>query len=189
MTRAVKGNFGYLKAKRLNVLIRTIIFFAISLALFIAGYISTGKKENLLTIVAVLGCLPACKSMVNAIMLFRASGCSRQAKETIYPLEGRLIGMYDMYFTSYQKNFAISHMVVDGKIILGYTESAVCDISACQEHLQTMLRQGGFKDMTITISNQLSKYCEQLKNLNQMTPGGTPEKDDEVRVVLYDISL
>ena len=43
--------------------------------------------------------------------------------------------------------------------------------------------------MTITISGQLSKYCEQLKNLNQMTPGGSPEKDDEVRVVLYDISL
>lgn len=189
MTRAVKGNFGYLRAKRLTVLIRTVIFFAISLALFAAGYITTGKKENLLTIVAVLGCLPACKSMVNTIMLFRASGCSSQAREAIYPLEGRLIGMYDMYFTSYQKNFAISHMVVDGKIILGYTETPSCDLSACQEHLQTMLRQGGFKDMTITISGQLSKYCEQLKNLNQMTPGGSPEKDDEVRVVLYDISL
>ena len=79
MTRAVKGNFGYLRAKRLTVLIRTVIFFAISLALFAAGYITTGKKENLLTIVAVLGCLPACKSMVNTIMLFRASGCSSQA--------------------------------------------------------------------------------------------------------------
>ena len=189
MKRAVKGNFGYIKAKRLAVLIRTIIFFAISLALFAAGYISTGKKENLLTIVAVLGCLPACKSMVNTIMFFRAEGCSSKAREAIEPLEGRLIGMYDMYFTSYQKNFALSHMVVEGKIILGYTEDRSCDRAACQEHLQTMLKQGGFKDMTITISNQLSKYCEQLKNLNQMTPEHNPEKDDEVRVVLYDISL
>ena len=138
---------------------------------------------------AVLGCLPACKSMVNAIMLFRARGCSDQARDAILPLEGRLIGMYDMYFTSYQKNFALSHMVVEGKIILGYTESGSCDRKACQEHLQTMLRQGGFQDMTITISDQLPKYCEQLKNLNQMPPCDTPEKDDEVRVVLYEISL
>ncbi len=138
---------------------------------------------------AVLGCLPACKSMVNAIMLFRARGCSDPARDAIRPLEGRLIGMYDMYFTSYQKNFALSHMVVEGKIILGYTESGSCDRKACQEHLQTMLRQGGFQDMTITISDQLPKYCEQLKNLNQMPPCGTPEKDDEVRVVLYEISL
>lgn len=189
MTRAVKGNFGYMKAKRLTVLIRTIIFFAISLALFVAGYVTTGKKENLLTIVAVLGCLPACKSMVNLIMLFRARGCSEEARAAIRPLEGRLIGMYDMYFTSYQKNFPISHMVVEGNIILGYTESDGCESAACQEHLQTMLRQGGFKDMTITISHQLSKYCKQLENLNQMPAGGSPERDDAVRVVLYDISL
>ncbi len=185
----MKGSFGYLKAKRLAVLIRTIIFFAISLALFAAGYITTGKKENLLTIVAVLGCLPACKSMVNTIMVFRAKGCSDQAKAAIEPLEGRLIGMYDMYFTSYQKNFAISHMVVEGNIILGYTESESCDLRACQEHLQSMLSQGGFKNMTITISDQLSKYCKQLENLNQMSPDNNPQKDDEVRVVLYDISL
>lgn len=189
MKKAVKGNFGYIRAKRLSVLIKTAIFFGISLSLFAAGYITTGKKENLLTIVAVLGCLPACKSMVNAIMLFRARGCSDQARDAIRPLEGRLIGMYDMYFTSYQKNFALSHMVVEGKIILGYTESGACDRKACQEHLQTMLRQGGFQDMTITISDQLPKYCEQLKNLNQMPPCDTPEKDDEVRVVLYEISL
>jgi len=189
LTGAVKGNFGYIKAKRITVTIRTLILFAVSLALFAAGYITTGKKENLLTIVAVLGCLPACKSMVGAIMLFRARGCSNQAREAIAPLEGHLAGMYDMYFTSYQKNFAISHMVVEGTVILGYTESDHCDLAACREHLQTMLRQGGFKDMTITISNQLTRYCEQLKNLAQREPSGSPEREDEVRALLYDISL
>lgn len=72
MKRAVKGNFGYIRAKRLSVLIKTAIFFGISLSLFAAGYITTGKKENLLTIVAVLGCLPACKSAVNFILFLRA---------------------------------------------------------------------------------------------------------------------
>ena len=94
-----------------------------------------------------------------------------------------------MYFTSYQNNFALSHMIVEGKVILGYTEDEKCDIRACQEHLQTMLKQGGIKDMTITISDRLQKYCEQLKNLNQIKPDNNPKKDDEVRVLLYDISL
>ena len=43
--------------------------------------------------------------------------------------------------------------------------------------------------MTVTISDRLQKYCEQLKNLNQITPDNNPKKDDEVRVILYDISL
>lgn len=189
MKKAVKGCYGYIAAKRIQAAVRTALFFGISLALFAAGYITVGKKENLLTVVAVLGCLPACKSLVNTIMFFRAGSCSEKARNVIEPLEGRLIGMYDMYFTSYQKNFSISHMIVEGKIILGYTEDEKCDKKACQEHLQTMLKQGGAGDMTITVSSELEKYCEQLKNLNQLKPDNSPEKDDEVRVILYDISL
>ena len=189
MKKAIKGNFGYLSAKRIQVIIRTVLFFGISAALYAAGYITTGSNKNLLTIVAVLGLLPASKSLVNMIMLLRATGCSVQAREAAEPLEGRLIGMYDMYFTSYKKNFAISHMVLEDKVILGYTEDLKCDARACEEHLDTMLKQGGFKDMTIRISNDLKTYCEQLKNLNAKEQTGNPGKDDEVRVILYDISL
>ena len=185
----MKGNYGYLAAKKRWVIIRTLIFFCLSLAIFVAGYVTTGTRKNLLTVVAVLGCLPACKSLVNMIMLIRAAGCSQAAKEALAPLEGRLVGMYDMYFTSYQKNFAISHMIVEGNIILGYTESGECDVKACEEHLQMMLKQSGFKDMTVKISDDLPTYETQLKNLNEMKKEHHPAKDDEVRVLLYDISL
>lgn len=189
MKKAIKGNFGYLAAKKRWVILRTLIFFGISLAVFAVGYITTGTRKNLLTVVAVLGCLPACKSLVNMIMLVRAIGCSQKTKEALLPLEGRLIGMYDMYFTSYQKNFAVSHMIVEGDIILGYTESPSCDLKACEEHLQMMLKQGGFKNMTVKISSDLKTYETQLKNLNEMKKENDPVKDDEVRVLLYDISL
>lgn len=189
MKRVVKGNYGYLAAKRKQVIIRTILFFGISIALYIAGYVTTGSNKNLLTVVAVLGLLPASKSLVNMIMFLRAKGCSEQTKNSIISEEGRLIGMYDMYFTSYKKNFAISHMIVEGKVILGITEDPDCDCRACEEHLETMLKQAGFKDITIRISQDIKTYCEQLKNLNAKEQDNIPEKDDEVRVVLYDISL
>ena len=167
----------------------TILFFGISLSLFIAGYVATKTKQNLLTIVAVLGCLPACKSAVSIVMYAKAKGCSEQAMAAIEAVQGRLLGMYDLYFTSYKKNFAISHMFVENKVIIGFTESDKCDKKACEEHLQTMLKQGGFKDWTISISDNLEKYCEQLKNQNEKTYEGNPEKEDEVRVLLYEISL
>ena len=189
MKRAVKGNYGYLAAKRTQVIIRTILFFGIALALYIAGYVTTGNNKNLLTVVAVLGLLPASKSLVNMIMLIRSTGCSTDARSVLEPLEGRLVGMYDMYFTSYKKNFAISHMVVEGNVILGYSEDEKCDCKACEEHLNMMLKQSGHKDITVCISNTLHTYCEQLKNLNAKEQNNNPEKDDEVRVVLYDISL
>ena len=189
MKRAVKGNYGYLNAKRIQVLIKTIVFCVIPLLLFAAGYITTGTRKNLLTVVAVLGCLPACKSLVSLIMYVRSTGCSLTAKETIEKQEGHLIGMYDMYFTSYKQNFPVSHMVVEGKNVCGYTEISSCDTKACETHLETMLKQGGYKDLTIKIFTDLTKYVQRLKQLNEMTHERTPERDDEVRVVLYDISL
>ena len=189
MKRVVKGNYGYLAAKTKQMIFRTILLFGISLAIFIMGYVTTKTKQNLLTIVAVLGCLPACKSAVSLIMYLRAKGCSSEAKDAIAPQEGRLIGMYDMYFTSYKENFAISHMVVEGKNICGYTESSSCNCKDCEEHLETMLKQGGYKDLTIKIFTDLNKYCERLNQLNGLEHEKTPKKDDEVRIVLYDISL
>ena len=188
-TDAYKGTSGYLRTQKKYEILRTVLYFAISLSLFIAGRVTTGSRENLLTIVAVLGCLPACKSIVNLIMLCRAKGCSREAYEQIKPCEGRLIGMCDLYFTSYQKNFPISHMVVDGKVILGFSENEKCDLDAAIAHLQTMLKQGGFKDYTITLTKDLKKYCEQLKNRSEAQPERNPEKEDEVRVLFYEITL
>lgn len=171
------------------MVLRTMIFFALALSLFVAGILTTHTRKNLLTVVAVLGCLPACKSLVNTIMYFRASGCSQKAQEKIMQAEGHLIGMYDMYFTSYQKNFAISHMVVENQIILAFTEDGKCDIPACITHLKTMLKQAGFSEVTVAVTDQLHKYCSQLQQLNDKNQEYDPAKDDEIRVALYEISL
>ena len=72
---------------------------------------------------------------------------------------------------------------------LGYGEKGVCELKACQEHLQTMLKQGGFQDITLKLTDDIEKYAQQLNNLNCMERTGSAEKEDEVRVLLYEISL
>ncbi len=189
--KAVKGTFGYLDAQKKRVFLRTVIYFAIPLSLLAAGIISTGSRRNLLTVVAILGCLPACKSLVNLILYCRTRGCSEAAHETIVLVsrERGLKGMYDLYFTSYKRNFAISHMVVCGKNLCGFTEDPGCDAKACKEHLDTMLKQGGCKDMTVKIFTDLPKYCERLRQLSESAGEKDSELGNRVRIVLYDISL
>ena len=84
-TDAYKGTSGYLRTQKNYEILRTVLYFAISLSLFIAGWVTTGSRENLLTIVAVLGCLPACKSMVSLIMILKcrpmAAGLSQKIQE------------------------------------------------------------------------------------------------------------
>ena len=69
-----KGSYGYIKNHRVVAALRTLLFFGVSIGLYVMGYVTTGSNKNLLTIVAVLGCLPACKSLVNLILFLKAEG-------------------------------------------------------------------------------------------------------------------
>ena len=118
---AYKGTHGYLRTQKNYEILRTALYFAISLSLFIAGWVSTGSRENLLTIVAVLGCLPACKSLVEMFMFLRYKGCDEKDAAQIAAHTGGLTGLYDMVFTSYEKNYVIHHLTVCGNTVCGYT--------------------------------------------------------------------
>lgn len=41
--------------------VRTLLFFGVSIGLYVMGYVTSGSNQNLLTIVAVLGCLRPAK--------------------------------------------------------------------------------------------------------------------------------
>ena len=87
---AYKGSKDYIHTQKIYEVVRTVLYFGISLSLFAAGYITTGNRLNLLTVVAVLGCLPASKSAVNMIMFLRCKSLGRDVAAQIAPCEGDL---------------------------------------------------------------------------------------------------
>lgn len=70
MKKVDKGKFGYLDYKKRIEIIRTAVYFALVAAIFFIGYSQTHTRLNLLTVVAVLGCLPASKALVGVITRF-----------------------------------------------------------------------------------------------------------------------
>ena len=67
MKKVQKGAPGYLDYKKKVEIIRTIVYFGIVAAVFILGYSQTGTRLTLLTVVAILGCLPAISSVTHII--------------------------------------------------------------------------------------------------------------------------
>lgn len=184
--KVVKGQYGYIKNRQKTVTVRTILMFGLSLAVFGMGIWSTGDKKNLLTIVAVLGCLPASKSAVNMIMFLKAKGCSQKVKEQTETYSAGLTQLYDMVFTSYEKNYQVSHMVIKGHVVCGYTEDGKCDVKACEKHLDMVLKQGGCKGATVKIYDRLEDYCSGLGNLQKQEAEPVPE---EILINLLAVSL
>lgn len=168
MKRIEKGKFGYISYQRKVSLLRTILFFTLSLAVYGIGIYSTGSNRNLLTVIAVLGLLPACKSAVNVIMFFRASGCSDSARRILEGFDTSLGGLYDIYLTSYKKNYPLSHLVIRGNVICAFTEKADCDIMAGEKHIVQMLAQDGYKNLTVKIFSERNKYIDRLGQLKKL---------------------
>lgn len=163
-----KGQRNYLNSQKHYEILRTVIYFAISLSLFAAGWIQTGKRENLLTIVAVLGCLPACKSAIDMIMFLRFKSCSAENADKIEAHKEGLSGLFDVVFTSYEKNFSVDHITVRGKTICGFTNSDKFDEQAFYKHLDTMLKKDNFKDTTIKVFTDVKKYTDRLEQMKEL---------------------
>ena len=175
-----KENKDYLNTQKKYEIMRTILYFAISLSLFIAGLVATKTRMNLLTIVAVLGCLPACKSVVGMIMHLKFNSISKEDAAKITANLGSLEGLYDMVFTSYDKNYQVDHLVLKDRTLCGYSSHEKTQEKLCQEHLEKMLLTSGHKGVSVKIFKNLSKYTERLRQLDQL------EQDDaDFREAVY----
>lgn len=181
-----KGDYSYPVYARKRVIFCTILYFAISIAVFVTGWISTGTKENLLTIVAVLGLLPSSKSLVSVIMYLRIPAFSRTFYEAFSHHIKTVKAIYSMYLTSYKKNFAINCFAVRGANLVGFTEFDTCDTDACEKHIKEMLNQNALKGITVKIFRERQKFMDRTAQLEALEPNG---KEDEILALLCDISL
>jgi len=163
-----KGTRDYLKTQSRYELGRTILYFVISISLFVAGIITTGDRMNVLTVVAVLGCLPACKSAIDAFMFLRYKGCTLENADTIDAHMEGLTGLYDRIFTSYNINFQVAHMTVKGNTICGFTQDDKFDENAFNQHITTLLQKDGFREVSVKIFKDIKKYTVRLDQIKEL---------------------
>jgi len=185
MKRVKKGEAGYIAYKKKIECIKTIIYFAISLILFFAGYFTTKTRLNLLTVVAVLGCLPASKSAVIMFMYLKVKEMPGELISQIQEKTGTLTGYFDLYFTSYSKNYNIAHLVITENSVIGYSHDPKFDESGFQTHLQDMMHKENINDILIKIFTDKDKYCNRLSELNAKEN----KTRNDIKELIFSISL
>ena len=183
-----KGEPDYLKQQKKVVMVKTIVLITIALAVFLIGYWSTKTKANLLSVVAVLGLLPASKSMVSFIMYLRTPKYSETIVDAAKTACGEGPVLYNLYLTSYKQNFPLICIAVRGNNLMGYTEFDTCDTDACEEHLKLITSQNSFKNLNIKIfkNSELKKFEDRLVQLQKADTG---KRETELLELMKDISL
>lgn len=157
-----KGDFGYISSQKKKRLLLTLVLFAIPLMIFFTGLIQTKTRNNLFTVVALLGCLPACKCAVGMIMMWMRKPMKRETYEKILPHTGNLVMSYEMYLTTYQKSEFVDAFAVCGSMVVGYAENPKeKNMAYMEEHVQKILRSNGYKEK-VHIFTELKPFLERL---------------------------
>jgi len=116
-----KGNFGYFKSEKKRRLIITAILFAVPLFIFFTSWIYFKTRMTVWTVVAVVGCLPACKSMVSLIMILKCRPMDAGLYQKIQEHQGSLDMAYELYMTFYEKSAYIDAVAVCGNTVAAYS--------------------------------------------------------------------
>lgn len=187
--RLAKGEYGYLPQEKKRAVLVTALMLGMALAVYLVGYVSTGTNQNLLTIVAVLGCLPGCKSAVRMIMLLRTRPCPPEIYAEASKRCQKGLSLFELELTSYETTFELWHMASVGETLIGYSAHPKCVPAKCETHIADMLRQNGLKEIRVKIFTDWNHYVSRLEQLQQQEESEKQEKQEKLRSLLCAISL
>lgn len=192
MKKTEKGTPGYLSHKKRMEIIRTIIYFGIVAAIFFLGYFQTKTRLNLLTVVAVLGCLPAAKALAGVIVRLPYRSADRKIVADLSEKAGHLTTCYDLVLTSTEKIMAVDCIVVSGSTIFGYTHYEKTDPEETQKHIKNILSENGFTGFTVRILREYKAFlarAEGLDHIAAVEKADTSAQDRKICSLLLNVSL
>lgn len=187
-----KGNPGYLDSRLKREWIKLLLEAAVIAGLLITGYITTGTRLNLLTLVAVLGCLPASKVLVGIIMRLPHKSVARKTAEEIQEKAAGLQTVFDLVFTSADQIMPVDCIVIERNTICGYTGHVKTDVPYTEAHIRRILLGNAIDKVNVKIFRDYSAFLNrigELKRIRGDEASGKTKREEEIRQIILNISL
>ena len=170
MKKGEKGCYGYIDEHKKTQLLRTIILFLLPAAIFLAGYLTTKTRANLFTVIAVVGCLPACKSLVNVLVFTRRRSMPKEMYEEISAHAQGMEAAYELLLTTYDKTYPIHCAVIKGNEIACYMTMRDCDPAKAQEHIVSTMKNNNLPGIHVHFFQDLTHFMARVDALAAKEP-------------------
>lgn len=190
--KITKGNPGYIKKRKQKVILKTLLQFGIVIALLLLGIIETKSRLNLLTLIAILGCLPASKSLVEVIMLFPHHSIDVAMADEIKEKTLELTVAYDLVLTSEKHIMPIDCIVISNNTICGYASSKRTDAVFAAKHIKQYLDANQHTNVSVKIFDNYTSFitrAEGMNNIAMVEKNDVKKKEESIRQVIINISL
>jgi hypothetical protein len=196
--RRKKGTFGYRDQNKIMEWQKAAGMLAIPILIFLVGWLINKSRLNVLTVVAIVGCLPGCNQVVRAIMASRYHSIDRSLYEQTEQVRGDRMALYENVFTSYEQNYYIDALVISGRDVVGFSSEEKIDAGKAAEHIRTMLKNSSYKQ-NVKIFTSRKDFIARVETLSSREPESVPFREDErfpgmdrdeiIRAILLNITL
>ena len=161
----VKGDFGYYSYEKKRRTAIVAFLFGICLMIFFTGLIMTGTRRNLLTLVAILGVLPAAKWATSMIMIMLQKPVDRKVYEVTEEIAGDLTHGYELCVTAYEGRLSLDAVVVCGNSIAIYSSAEKGRFEFMETHIRKIIHGNGLGNPALKIFRRFDQYKERISQL------------------------
>lgn len=187
-----KGRPGYIKARKLNYLVWAVSEFAVVTVLVILGYLKTGSKLNLFTVIAVVGCLPASKMLVEFITMAPHKSIEPEKYTEIEEKAGLITRIYDTVITGNGKVMPVDAFVISGRTICGYAGSPKADGAETARYIKEMLQDNHVDKVTVKIFCDYVAFLSRAEGMNNIATvenSGERNREDKIKKLILSTSM
>ena len=187
-----KGDAGYIRSQKKKTGLIVILFVLLVGAILTAGWMHFHTRLNVLTVLAVLLCLPGCKYLVRLVMLLPHRSLDESMELEVSGCTENLAAAYELIITSEKKAMPVEAIVISNHTICGYAQNKKVDTDYLARHIKAILRQNKIEKVTVKIFHDYVAFLSRAEGMNNIAavekrePG---EWEEDVRQILLAISL
>lgn len=185
-----RGEFGYIRAKKKKTLFLTILFTAMAIGIYVIGLLLNNmSRQNIFTVIAVLGVLPTVKQIVGFIVVFPYASVSKEQYDRVcQAVPSGMMLMTDLVITSSDKIMHLDYLSVGNKQVIALLGNGKQEISYVREYLSNGVANWG-TGYKVKILEQEKQFLRELSQVKPVELANETEKEEEEKVVSYLVSL
>ena len=190
--KAERGKPGYINSLKKKYLIISLVEFAVVAAIFALGFFQTGSRLNLFTVVAILGCLPACKNLVEFIVVVPHKGIEIAKYEELEEKAPLVMKVYALVVAGQAKLMQLDVVAISGSTVCGYASSDKTDEAKLSEYLKKLIASNGYDKITVKIFHDYKAFLARAEGMNSIAAiekQSVKKRERKLRSIIYNTSL
>lgn len=167
MKKTSKGKAGYYAYEKKKRFLIMALMFAIPITIYVTGLIMHHTRNNILTVVAVLGVIPTARFAVSWIMVFLEKSVPEDIVQITEKNAPDLIRGYELCVTAYEGRMPLDAVVVCGNSVACYSSRGNKEkFSFMEQHMAKILSSNDIYGVKVKIFSEKKAYADRIRSLN-----------------------